>query len=63
VFGSRDRLANAILAPQKNENNDKLMGKVLESGEQWSREEDEKLLDVVKTRGEPEWKLVAQYFH
>lgn len=61
--GSGNRLANTISTPQKSKNKDKLMGKGPKSGNQWSREEDEKLLHVVKTMGKPDWKVVALYFH
>ncbi|OAK95334.1 purine and uridine phosphorylase [Phaeosphaeriaceae sp. SRC1lsM3a] len=56
-------LTNGILVPQKTESKDKIIKKVPKSGKQWSREEDAKLLEVVKTMGQPKWKLVAQYFH
>jgi nucleoside phosphorylase len=63
VVSNLDRLTKGISIPQKSESKDENIKKVPKSGKQWSREEDEKLLDVVKMMGEPKWKLVAQHFH
>jgi nucleoside phosphorylase len=63
MVGNRDRLTSEMSTTQRRGNEDNSIKKVTKTGKQWSGEEDEKLLDVVKMMGAPRWKLVAQNFH